>query len=344
MDGKAERKGLGRSPGRIIRFPEERTPAQLAVEGAERELEETRVPKIPSHVDLKSLPTAIQRRRHEIVSSGVDEFLQTIGSDPYGGTSWPGLRVPRTPTATLANITPQTPASKLRYLFMLAAFSIGHGQRARIVSYRTSWTMGAVQGEPNNPRLVEQIVTNPFFRLPDGNVSFHLRQSNPQQNQWSGDQSGLANIINLTPPPPTLPALPNLIFRNSMMPAFLFERITYTVPTSFYADNVAAYVPPNGGQPWGTTLTTGYGTFQDLRMQYAAGNDWNNCDIPIEGPCTVQLFASVRQNRSGPAYTPPNPFFTNGLSPEESFLLNNPDARIWRVVGSLGVEMEDYKK
>lgn len=299
---------------------------------------ETQVP-----TELKKLPTAAPRRRVEIVSSGVDEFLQTIGSDPYGGTSWPGLRVPRTSTALLANISPQTPASKLRYLFMLAAFSIPEGARARIVSFRTSWTMGAVQGEPAAPRLVEQLVTNPFFRLPDGNVSFHLRQSSPTQNDWSGNAEGTGNIINLTPPPVTLPALPSLIFRNSRQPAMLFESITYTVPTTFYADNVNAYVPPNGGQPYGSSLASGYGTFQDLRMQYAEGNAWNDCDLPVEGPTTVQLFASVRQNQTGTAYTPPAPFFANGLSPEESFLLNNPGARIWRVVGALGVEMEDRK-
>lgn len=340
MHGKAARKGVSQLPGRITRFPAERSLAEREAERVSRELEETRVPK-----HLPSLPSAVQRRRIEIVSSGVDEFLQTIGSDPYGGTSWPGLRVPRQPTASLANVSPATPASKLRYLFMCAAFSIGHGQRARIVSTRTSWTMGAVQGEPAAPRLVEQLVTNPFFRMPDGNVSFHLRQSNPTQNDWSGNAAGTNNIINLTPPPVTLPALPNLIFRNSRMPAMLFESITYTVPTTFYADNVNAYVPPNGGQPYGTTVTSGTGTFQDLRMQWAAGNDWNDCDIPVEGPCTIQLFASVRQNTTGAALVPPAPFvFTGGLSPEEQFLQNFPAARIWRVVGALGVEMEDYKR
>jgi hypothetical protein len=341
VNGKTARKGVGQYPRRIVRFPEERSLAQLAVEAAEKPLEETRVPK-----HLRKLPTAAPKRRIEIVSSGVDEFAQVFGTDPYGGTSWPGLRVPRTATALLSNVTPQTPATKLRYLFMLAAFTIPEGARARIVSLRTSWTLGAIQGEPAAPRFVEQLVTNPFFRLQDGNVSFHLRQSAPTANQWSGNAQGV--IGNLTPPPATLPDMPNLIFRNSRMPAMLFENITFAGPTSFYsAAGLTAYTPPNGGLPWGDTITTGYGTFQDLRMQYA-DNDWNDCDIPVEGPACVQLFASVRQTNAGQggrtALTTPNPFvFTMGLSPEEQFLQNFPSAIIWRVAGSLGVEMEDRK-
>jgi hypothetical protein len=227
---------------------------------------------------------------------------------------------------------------------MLASFSIPEGARARIVSLRTSWTMGAVQGEPAAPRLVEQIVTNPFFRLPDGNVSFSLRQSSPLANTFLGSQVGTSNIINLTPPPVTLPSLPNLVFRNSRQPAMLFESITYTVPTTFYADNVNAYVPPNGGLPYGDEVASGYGNFNDLRMQYASGNDWNNVDLPVEGPATVQLFASVRQNQTGTALTVASPItFPAGLSAEEQFLQLFPAARIWRVIGSLGVEMEDRK-
>lgn len=323
-------------PSHVSRFPQERSPRQLEEECLDTPLPQTRV---PTH--LRELPTAAPKRRIEIVSSGVDEFLQTIGSDPTGGTSWPGLRVPTTSTALLTNVSAATPASKLRYLFMLAAFAIPEGARARIVSFRTSWTMGIVQGAPAAPRLIEQLVTNPFFRLPDGNVSFHLRQSAPTANQWSGNAQGA--IVNLTPPPLTLPDMPNLTFRNGRMPAMLFENVTYTVPTAFYANNLAAYVPPNGGQPYGDTITAGYGTFQDPRMQYGSGNDWNDCDIPVEGPATVQLFASVRQNQTGTAAVPPVPFFPMGLSEEEQFLLNFPTARIWRVAGSLGVEMEDRK-
>lgn len=343
MDGKAASKGLGRSPGRIIRFPVAPTPASEEAECETRPREETRVPK-----HLTKLPTAAPKRRIEIVSSGVDEFLQTIGSDPYGGTSWPGLRVPRTATALLSNVSVATPATKLRYLFMLASFTIPEGARARIVSLRTSWTLGAVQGEPAAPRLVEQIVTNPFFRLADGGVSFHLHQSAPTANHWSGNAQGV--ITNLTPPPVTLPDMPNLVFRNSRMPAMLFETISYAAATAFYPTGVTAYVPPNGGLPWGDTIATGYGTFQDLRMQYAAGNDWGNVDIPVEGPATVQLFASVRQSlgTSAPGRTvlapPSTPLnFPAGLSPEEQFLLNFPSAIIWRVAGTLGVEMEDRK-
>jgi hypothetical protein len=282
------------------------------------------------------LPAASPRRRVEIVSSGVDEFLQTIGSDPYGGLEWPGLRVPSTATANLANVSPLTPASVLRYLFVLASFTIPEGARARIVSLRTAWTLGDVQGN----RVIEHVVTNPFFRLPDGNVSFHLRQSSPSENIFAGDAVGVGNIV------PMATSLPNLAFRNSLESAMLFESITFSAPTVFYQNNVSAYVPPNGGQPYGRTIAAGYGTFQDIRMQYAAGNDWGDVDIPVDGPATVQLFASVRQSdiKGRPSVSLPLPLGAPaGLSSEEQFLLNFPKAIIWRVAGSLGVELEDMR-
>jgi len=288
--------------------------------------------------ELVSLPAASPRRRVEIVSSGVDEFLQTIGSDPYGGLEWPGLRVPSTATANLANVSPSTPASVLRYLFVLASFTIPEGARARIVSLRTAWTLGVVQGVPEAPRVIEHVVTNPFFRLPDGNVSFHLRQSSPSENMFAGDAVGVGNIL------PMASSLPNLAFRNSRESAMLFESITFSAPTVFYQNNVSAYVPPNGGQPYGRTLAAGYGTFKALRMQYAAGNDWRDVDLPVDGPATVQLFASVRQSdpNTRPSVSVTLPLDApDGLSSEEQFLLNFPKAIIWRVAGSLGVELED---
>lgn len=326
----AARKGSGALPSRIERRPAERSLDQLADEHFSTPLQETRVPQF-----LKELPTAIARRRIEIVSSGIDEYLQTQGSDPLGNISWPGVRVPGQATSAFTN--PQ----RSRYLFVLASFSLGERGRARIVGMRTSWTLGAVQTTVQGPRVIEQLVTNPFFRLPDGNVSFHLRQSNPGEAVFPGNTEG---TVALATPPFVLPAMPNLVFKNSKEPALLFQAITYSAPTTFYPQGVLAYTPPNQGQPYGRPLTTGYGTFNDLRTQYASGNDWGSIDLPVEGPATFQLFASVRQSNPAtrPAVTLPlASYYSTGLSPEEAFLLNFPTAIIWRVAGTLAVEMED---
>src|ERR1700719_4318654 len=68
----------------------------------------------------------------EIATYGIDENLQGIGADPYGGSSWLGLRVPTLPT----------PDTNHRYLMMLASFSLGERAKARIVGYRQLVKLG----------------------------------------------------------------------------------------------------------------------------------------------------------------------------------------------------------
>src|ERR1700730_10484500 len=90
------------------------------------------------------------RRKHfEVFTTGVDEFLQMQGGDPWGGISSSGLRVPFLATPAVGagggaffSLNP-TSALDLRYLFMLCSFSIGYGARARIRGFRQLLTIGA---------------------------------------------------------------------------------------------------------------------------------------------------------------------------------------------------------
>lgn len=268
--------------------------------------------------------TAFPRKRIEIVTTGIDDALQGRGGSPYKGKNWIGLRVP-------AHIVDD----ETRYLFMLASFSISYGQNARIVGFRQGWSLGLKQTLPGDAvRYVEQMVSDPWFKLPDGNISWHLRQMAIDHPKASGLSRG-ANVI---------PPIANLAFKQSDTPALLYQ--SATVASGFYTD-LTDYVPPNLGRPWGEALAPNLHTFYDLKTEWRDSHAWSALDIPVTGPAKVQLFASVLQ--TDPATrtaidlpVAPDPILEGGLSPEEQFLINFPDAIIWRVAGALAVELEDY--
>lgn len=260
------------------------------------------------------------RRRIEIVSTGIDDALQGRSGDPFGGIFWTGLRVP----AFVNNSTS-------RYLFQLAAFDVPEGQRARVVGFRHGWTLGLRQG---GNRVVEQWVDDPFFKLPDGNISWHMRKMALGYPRYPS-------------PGPITPPMQNFAFETSDSPALLYQAAG-GFAGGFYV-TLAAYTPPNRGMPWGNPLTGQLGNFYDLKTKWRDGNAWQALDIPVEGPARVAFYASVLQTNPGQggrvALTAPAvaAFYSSGLSDEEQFLLNFPLANIWRVAGALAVEMEDFR-
>jgi hypothetical protein len=268
---------------------------------------------------------ALTRKRHiEIATTGIDEAFQVIGSDPFLAISNFGLRVPFLATSNPAR----------RYLFNLASFTIADGQSVRIVGYRMFWSLGARIGAPGTTqRFVEQPVLQPGFHLPDGNVSWHM-------HRFAREEVPVLNQGPINPP------LRNFAFRMSDGPALLYEAAD--VGGTFYV-NLSTYVPPNRGRPWGAILQNNLGTFYDQKTQWREHGAWHAMDVPVDGPCTVAFFASVRQsNAVTRAPLPaPSPFFENGLSDEEQFLLNFPfvtgqstGAIIWRVAGAFIVELD----
>lgn len=263
------------------------------------------------------------RRVLELASTGIDEFLGIIGSDPFGSTSWVGLRVPTLATATIATAN-GTNIPAARYLFAAANFSVGEGAMARIIGYRQLVTIGTTQteGGTGQKRAIEQLVSSPFWHFPDGDVSFHIRS---------------VRGVPLRTPGPT--DRRSFKFRRSDGPALLYE--TATVPAGGLYVNLTAYRPPNAGRPWGEPLEAHQGVFYDQRTQWLTHGAWNALDLEVEGPDIVTAFVSVCQtNPSGrPVITPPTPFFPGGLSAEEQFLLNFPSAIYWRVGMSLIVEV-----
>lgn len=275
----------------------------------------------------------VPRRRVELVSQGIDEALQGLGGDPYGGTTSVGLRVP-----ALVTHGPQN-----RFLFMLCHFRLPEGINGWVRGFRQGWSLGEMlnvtQGPmlQQGPRVVEQWVTTPNFKLNNGNISWHMRLLGPDEPYGLPPNPG--EVFD----PATGPQQ-NLAFRDSEGPALLFNTIASGTP--FYTQ-MTAYTPPLGGKPPGEPLTGELDTFYDLKTHWDDAHDWHSLDVRIQGPCRVAFYASVQQSDPAtrvPILPVPNPFFDGGLEPEEQFLLNFPLAQIWRVAGAFIVEIDDPRQ
>ena len=255
----------------------------------------------------------------EYVTTGFDEYLQGLSGDPFGGSSSFGLRVP-----TLA-----TPSKDRRYLFLLCSFSLSEGQRARILGYRQFSSLGVLL---NPTRFVEQEITSPNFRLPDGNISWHLQALGGPNAQ--GFPHYAATPLDLNS------------FKKGWAetPCLLYKSYAIAAGNRLYPQ-LTSYTPPNLGKPWGSPLPAGcQGTFYDQRTEWRTHGAWHSLEMEIEGPLTVGFFASVYQSAGGYAVAAA-PAASAGLSPEESFLTNFPGGDspglpiYWRVAGSLVVEL-----
>jgi hypothetical protein len=258
----------------------------------------------------------MSKRVFEIATSGVDEYLQGLGGDPYRGSSAVGLRVP-----ALA-----TPDADSRYLFLGASFSIAERVKVRIKGYRQLVTLGLdVTTEEGPPRFVEQPVTTPTFRLPDGNWSFHIHRLGPPNSQGFPQPAG-----NLTD-------LRSFSKNWADGPSLLYHDYTIAAGQPYYT-KLTSYVPPNNGRPWGTILRAGQqGTFYDLRTEWLTHGAWNALDMELDGPDTIAMFISVQQT-AGAVPAAALSALPNSM-PEEQFIAAFPGALIWRVGCALVVEV-----
>jgi hypothetical protein len=272
-------------------------------------------------------------RRWEIATSGFDEFLSLVGGDPFGGSQSLGLRVPFLPTPTLVQ-----GGGQLRYLFLLASFSVGEGACVRIRGYRQLSTLGVAQsaGAGTPTRVVEQLITSPVWHPPDGDISWHIHSlGSPNASDIPKFQSTASRSL-----------VPNVDSESYKLywadsPALLYGPGSGAPPGNIYT-NITSYIPPNAGKPYGSALTSKHGTFYGLRTPWETHGAWDSLDIPVRGPDTVAFFASVRQTNPATrtAVTLPGTVYAGGLPPEEQFLLDFPSAQYWRVGGALIVEEE----
>lgn len=207
-----------------------------------------------------------------------------------------------------------------RYLFLLASQKFAVGQSARLVGMRQWGAIGEIVGETEEATgypVYSELVT-PSWHFPDGNISWHLRRVALQKIYT-------ANSFNAA----------ELSYRTSDTPTLLYQNAP---------SQLGGYAPPYAGRPPGTVLIPEFGNFHDLRFPWKDDHAWESLDIEVEGPCAIELYASIAQ--TNPDTRPTIPTLTTTqialLPPEEQFVAAFPNAVYTRIAGSLIFEEANF--
>lgn len=257
-------------------------------------------------------------RRAEVAGNGFNSNLILVGGDAYGKPYSLGVPIPATPATTPAN----------RYLFLVApVIRLGANEKIRIVGLRQYLEIGTIVPDVAHagceyPVNIE--VTSRTWSFTDGNVSWHLQRVPPMslQTQHPANADGFQHLYAQTPA---------LLFQNT--PA-----------------DVGGYVPPNGGEPWGSPIIPDLANFTDMRFGGQCCDAWHALDMEEEGPCDIAFFASVRQTVPAErcVLVLPVGFPVGVLKPEDEFVARVPGigagvtgAVYTRIGGSIIYEREN---
>lgn len=267
--------------------------------------------RLQTHPDgvAGGIRSTLANGRFEIVSAGPNPEFGYIGSDPWNTSTSTGLIVPITPSSSIGGA---------RYLFLLARASFGTGEQSsenlgvRLVGIRQYAELIARIPAGTNPPL-SSTVGPPLGPLAGSTVTFRKEITSPLWHPPDGDISWHVTILPKVQRDTRNPAnTDGAVFQNALSPALLFQSL------------LPAYVPPNGGRPWGKPLGSSLGNIHELRYPWRTTLNEHVLDIPIPVPCDIALYASVRQNNpsinpvlSDTTYTPQ----FAALSPEDQFLV-----------------------
>lgn len=250
----------------------------------------------------------IKRERLVVSSAQIDPGLTGVGGSPFlGDISSTGIVVPATPTVS----------QDTRYLFRIFSVGLGPNQTAFIQSLIYYLWIGTDKTQPTGVCHFEQIVTTPGWHLPDGNASFHLRRLNYSQQ---GRLSPFA-----APPPIGAPGT-LITSSNGLTPGLLGNYVG------------AIYTPLNAGMPYGEGIA-GLGTTRDVRFP---PNQSHNQDLGLQvtGPGFIEGFASIWQSDPSTRINwAGSKDITDGLCPEDRFLVRFDQCRYWRVGGQMIVDL-----
>jgi hypothetical protein len=267
--------------------------------------------------------------RWEINASGIDESLQGLSSDPFGGTPavGPGLRVPAL-----------IPANGARYLFQLAAVDVDPRNSVHVIGWRQLVTIGMnvfAEAPAANLLPIELQVTSPQWHFPDGNWSFHLVAE--PYFLYSNQNPVAPNFA------PFRTSGAALLYGSAAFSAGNFNPATGA--PYYYPVGMTAYAPPTDIIPTWEEIA-GLGNVHDLRAPYRVATGWDSLDIVVKGPRRLCLYASVLQTNPATRPTPLVPSSAPiGMPPEDAFVSaysgvagEGTGPIIWRVGGSLILE------
>jgi hypothetical protein len=248
------------------------------------------------------------RNRFELLPNSFDPALTLIGSSPYlGDAGNVGAVVPAAPT--LLQTT--------RYLFRMVSVAIPlgaalivHGMRQLVEIGDVNFLTGSSDALCTWP--VRLVVTSPTWAFTDGNVSWHMRLTQPL---------GATQMVDL-PVPGTQAG---------------YEGVSGGQGTALLENTLAPYVPPGSGQPPGLPIGD-YGTIRSLLGL------WNNPDFEwdtfVKGPGRLSVYVSVRQTDPATRCQPValSTAQMAALGPEDRFIAAFTNARYTRVAASLSAE------
>jgi hypothetical protein len=274
-------------------------------------------------VDLKHQTTFVS-------TTGIDETLQGISTDPFGRNlpTGFGLRVP--PVITASIVAPNQP----RYLFLLASRTIER-EKTTIRGIRTGINLGINRSGTANQILPYELpVTSPYWRFPDGNVSWHLVR---EPNDVPTLQRPLTDTASWR-------------YLRSDQPAMLYKKGSFdagaydplTLAPIFYTVGLDGYTPPDFSPSQAQPIAD-LGNMRSIVYPWDPGSD-NKLNIVVSGNCRISLYASVLQTNPATRLQPAalSSPISSGVSPEDAFLANfttigSPTVGpvYWRVYGSI---------
>ena len=275
-----------------------------------------------------------KRRRVEVATSGIDEALQGLTSDPVG------LNLPQATGLRIPPVLPgyTTPLAQPRYLFCLATRTIASG-KTRLMDVRQYVTLGVDANSGTPPeRPVEMPVVTPSFHFPDGNISWHVVTERLGQRSTVMQKTDAAGWQYLSTDGSAM-----------LYKSFVNSSVTPTGAPNFYFQGLTQYTPPELGQSW--LDVNGLLTMHEIRFPWY-GRQWGSVDSIIEGTARISLYASVLQTNPATRtpLVPPSPWLSSSSTPEEAFVVDwtvtsevapTQGPIYWRIAGSLVFEDGD---
>lgn len=245
-------------------------------------------------------------------SQQVDPAMAGVGFGPaVGDRTYTGIVLPSDPT------TDQT----RRYLCRLCGVNIPKGYSGTLVSLKQLLTVGVavkVEEDAAPSWVFELPVRDPVWHFADGNVSWHLMSvpsGSSARKRFSDTIYGAPFVQN----------------RDGNGAAILARQTGIGAPPG-------SYRPLNGGKPYGMPVV-GLGSFADMRWPWDT-QDSEALGIQVVGPCNLVLYASVHQTDPTRRTNKPVLVEDAWLRPEDKFVLQNPEARYWRIGGRMTVDLE----
>jgi hypothetical protein len=265
-------------------------------------------------------------------TSGLDENLQGISTDPFG-RNLPGsigLRIP--PVLSAGSVPDKQP----RYLFLLASRVIERN-KAVIRGIRQGLTIGVnASATPGRELIYEFPVKSPWWHFPDGNVSWHLVREPNDEVRIQGPLSDAASWRYL----------------QSDDPAMLYQKASFapgafnpsTLAPLFYPVGLVGYTPPDLSASRANPIGA-LGNMKGVVYPWEPESD-DKLNVVVNGNCRISLYASVLQtnprNRLNPNPLTSSTIIPTGIAPEDAFMSNFsttgeiPTGPIyWRIYGSI---------